>query len=120
VLGLALPAAAQTPATATSKLGWDQAAPTLATANGYQYALYVDAGARTVLTGTACTGTASPFVCTGALPPMTPATHTLELTTADIVSIPGTTIESVKSSPFAIRLVVAPAAGTGLRVVPGS
>lgn len=112
-----VPAFAQTPAIQSQKLGWDQQAPTLATASGYQYAVYLDSGPRTVVTGTVCTGTGSPFSCTVPLPAMTPGVHTLELTAAD-TSVPGTVIESVKSAPFALRLVVAPAAGTNLRIVP--
>lgn len=106
---------AQTPALPTDRLGWDQAAPSLATAQAYEYGIYVDGLARAVVTGVTCAGAASPFPCVGNLPAMTPGTHSLELTAAEAGFVAAT--ESLHSTPLPIRLVVAPAVPINTRIV---
>ena len=106
---------AQVAATNTSKLGWTQAAPTLAIANGYRYDVVVDALPFVSLTGVVCTGS-SPFACTGNFPAATPGTHTLTLATTDASVTPA--LSSVPTAPLSFRLVVAPAMPVGLTVIP--
>src|SRR5215510_7867242 len=86
----------QAQAIPTSKLAFDQAAPDLASAQGYTYRYYPDgATTGTVLTGVTCTGTISPFQCEVAFPSFTPGNHTLKLTAANIAG------ETAQSAPFA-------------------
>lgn len=111
-------AGAQTNTTTTSRLGWDQDAPTLATAQGYQYGLYVDAAAKQIMAGVTCAGAASPFACVGSFPStLTAGNHSLELTAIDIVSVPGQTLESLRSTVFPIKLIGNPNAPRGMRIV---
>lgn len=115
-LGVAAPALAQTAAVpAQHRLAWDQAAPSLAEAQGYQYAIYVDGGPRTVLSGVTCTGTASPWTCAVPFPALTPGDHQIRLTAAVVVG--DVIAESLPSVPFDVRVVVAPQPPSGLRIV---
>ncbi len=109
---------AQTPAPPGSRLGFDQQAPDLATAQGYDYAAYVDKGPRTVLAAATCQSSVPPglFTCVANLPAMTPGDHAIELTAATTVS--GVLVESLRSVPFAVRVVIAPAPPQSLRIVP--
>jgi len=94
----------------TSKLGWDQGAPTLAEAQGYTYLVYAD-GATTPLTLTAtCVGTATPFQCEAPFPAFTPGNHTLTMSAKNAAG------ESAKTAPFPFTFVVIPATPTGLRI----
>jgi hypothetical protein len=108
-------AQAQTPATPKSNLAWDQDAPTLAVATGYEYAVYIDAAPRLVVAAT-CTGVASPFACQTPIPAMTPGDHSLAVTASDNTSVPGVTQESLKSTAFPVRLFLAPQVPKGLRI----
>jgi hypothetical protein len=98
----------------TKSLAWDQAAPDLATAQAYEYAVYINDGARTVVTAS-CTGAPPSFVCTTRFPVTTLGMHEIKITAA---AVAGTErAESLPSTPFAVRIVVAPVAPRGLRVV---
>jgi len=102
-------ASAQTPATGSNKIGWDQTALTLAEAQGYTYKYYPDAAtAGIVLTNVVCTGTTSPFKCEVAFPAFTPGNHSLTLTTSNLAG------ESVKSAPLNFAFVVTPSAPVNL------
>ncbi len=117
---LALPvlASAQQAVSGNEKVAWDQNAPDLNTAQSYVYAVYIDSGPRTVLSGVSCTGTAAPFQCQVPFPAATPGQHTLQLTAANVIN--GQTAESVKSAPLPFVLIVAPDAPTNLRIVSGN
>ena len=114
MLGLLIsgPVFAQAPATPSNGLAWDQAAPDLATAQGYVYRYYPDGAATGTILTAVCSGAASPFSCRANFPAFTPGSHTLQTTAANAAG------ESVKSSPFAFVFVVQPAAQTNLRIVP--
>jgi hypothetical protein len=101
-------------ATPASKLGWDQAAADLATANAYSYKHYDDLSVTGVaLAPATCTGTASPFACQAPFPAFTPgATHTIAITASNVAG------ESLKSTPLSFQFIVIPAAPTNLRIIP--
>jgi len=101
---------AQTVATPTNHLGWDEVGQTAAIANASTYNAYIDAATTPVaLTGVACIGTTT-ATCTANWPAMTPGTHTLTIT-----QVNGG--ESGKSAPlsFSFVVVVVP---TNVRQVP--
>lgn len=102
---------AQTTGVPGQKFAWDQAAPDLASAQGYTYKHYDD-GALTgvAFTGVTCTGTTSPFACEVLIPAYTPGNHTLTLTATNIAG------ESAKSSPFAFAFVVTPGAPVNIHI----
>lgn len=94
-----------------SRLTWDQAAPTLAEAQGYTYTYYPEAAPPAViLTAVTCSGTASPFTCVVAFPAFTPGAHTLQLTASNIAG------ESTRSAAFAFTFVVVPGAPANIRI----
>lgn len=100
------------PATGSSKLAWDQAAPDLATAEGYGYRYYSDGQPMAViLAGVTCVGTASPFTCSAPFPAYPPGPHTIQLTASNAAG------ESLKSAPLAFVFVVVPAVPTNLRIL---
>ena len=102
---------AQPPATGANKLGWDQAASSLAEAQAYTYKYYPDAATTgTTLVSVTCVGTISPYQCDVAFPAFTPGSHTLTLTTGNIAG------ESVKSLPLNFAFVVTPGSPTGLKI----
>jgi hypothetical protein len=106
-------ASAQSSATPTSKLVWDQIAPDLATANAYTYREYPEtwvSGPGTVLTPVTCTGTTSPFVCSTPFPAFTPGGHAVTMTAGNAAG------ESLKSTPFPFTFVVIPSPPTNLRI----
>jgi hypothetical protein len=110
VLGIASVAAAQ--AISTSKFGWGQDAPDLASAQGYTYKHYDDGSATgVVFSNVTCSGTASPFQCEALVPAYTPGTHSLQLTASNLAG------ESAKSTPFSFTFVVTPSAPTNLRII---
>lgn len=92
-------------ATPTSRLGWDQAAPSLSDAQGFTYKAYVDTSATGIpLTGVTCAGVASPFQCSGAIPTLSAGVHAIQIT----ASTGGQ--ESLKSNTlsFVFRALAAP------------
>ena len=97
-------------ATPSSKLLVDQAAPDLASANGYTYRYYPDGVATGVVISMVCTGTVSPFVCSAAFPAFTPGSHSLTLTAANIAG------ESAKSTALTFQMVVTPSAPVNPRI----
>jgi hypothetical protein len=111
ILTFASVASAQPPATGTSKIGWDQAAPSLAEAQGYIYKYYPDsATVGTTLNLVTCIGTISPYQCEVAFPAFTPGAHTLTITAGNIAG------ESAKSSPLNFAFVVTPSIPTNLKI----
>lgn len=111
VLAVAAPAVAQVPVTGANKIGWDQAAPTLADAQGYTYKYFADAAtAGIALAAVTCTGTTSPYQCEVPFPAFTPGNHTLTLTAGNLAG------ESAKSAPLSFAFVVTPGAPVNLRI----
>lgn len=110
ILIATLPVALMAQAVATSKVGWDQSAPTLADAQGYTYNLYADGSTTAQVLTATCTGTVSPFSCEAPFPAFTPGNHTLTLSAKNIAG------ESAKTAPFAFTFIVTPATPTGLRI----
>jgi hypothetical protein len=68
------------------RLTWDQYASSLATAQGYRYALVVDGGAATPLTDVKCVGSSAPFTCSVLVPELPPGTHNLAVTAAPVLA----------------------------------
>lgn len=111
MLLIASSVAAQTATTGTP-LSWDQAAPDLATAQSYSYAVSVDAQPTVVLTAT-CVAPVPPataFNCSAPFPAATPGAHTLTLTASNAAGV------SAPSAPLAFTFVVIPATPTNLRI----
>ena len=111
ILSLASTVYAQTPATGTSKIGWDQSATTLAEAQAYTYKYYPDSATTGVtLTSVTCIGTTSPYQCEVPFPAFTPGSHALTLTTSNEAG------ESAKSSVLNFKFVVVASAPTNLKI----
>lgn len=108
-------AVAQTAVVGSEQIQFDQAAPDLATAQGYVYRLVIDGQRQATPVAVTCQGTASPFACTVPFPPLTPGDHTLALTAAVVVN--GVEAESLPSQPISVRMVVAPNPPANLRIV---
>jgi hypothetical protein len=105
ILLILLPTKLFAQATSTSKIVVDQPAPTLVIAQGYTYKYY-EGTTGTILTGTTCTGTTSPFPCTFTFPAFTPGSHTITVTASDTSVTPN--LESPKSAPLTFTFVVVP------------
>jgi hypothetical protein len=102
---------AQPPATGGNKLGWDQAASSLAEAQGYTYKYYPDSATTgTTLISITCVGATSPYQCEVAFPAFTPGNHTVTLTASNLAG------ESVKSAPLNFTFIVTPGAPTNLKI----
>lgn len=113
---VAVPAMAQTQVVGTERVGWDQPAATLAAAQGYAYE-YVDGSAPSVpLSGVACSGTASPFVCAVRLPALTTGIHSVRVVAS--VTVNGTTLTSPQSAPLSLLMMAVPATPQNLRLLP--
>lgn len=101
-----------TPASQTSKIGWDQEAVTLADAQGYIYKYYADSYAiGVVLNNVTCTGTVSPFQCQVAFPAFTPGEHNLTLTAENLAGV------SPPSNVLSFKFVVTPSAPGNVRII---
>ena len=99
-------------ATPGSRLAWDQDAPSLAEAQGQTYEASWDGAVAVPLTGVTCTGTASPYACSGALPPLTVGTHTVTLRARNATGTgPTSDALAFSYSPFAL-----PSAPRNLRI----
>lgn len=94
------------------KLTWQQDAPSLADAQGYQYRLHIDGGAPVALVAT-CSGVA-PSTCVAPLPSMTPGQHRLEL--AAVLVVDGAPLEGARSAALDLLMVAVPATPTNLRL----
>ncbi len=105
---------AQTAGT-TSALGWDQVAPSAATAQSYTYRTRAD-GSTTgvVLPGVTCTGAVSPYQCKAPFPAFTPGAHTLTLTASNAAG------ESAPSPVLSFTFVVIPAVPGQPRIEPAA
>jgi hypothetical protein len=103
---------AQTQAVPTSRLGWEQAAPTFSEAQNYTYRFYANQVTEgEVLLDVSCAGVTSPFFCTAPFPPFTPGNHTLQVTASNLAG------ESNRSNTIAFTFVVTPAEPRSLRIV---
>lgn len=111
--------AAQTPSLPGDRLGFDQAAGTLADAQAYAYSGYFDGASTATLLTATCAGTISPFSCSAPLPPLLTGTHTVELT-AKVILPDGRSAESAKSAAFSFRIFAAPNTPANIRIVPGA
>ena len=103
-------------ATPTSRLGWFQAAPTLAEAQAYTYRYYRDADSTpNLFTSVICTGTASPFSCSAPFPTFTNGNHRITLTAANAggESLGSTPLDFSFTNPTGTR----PTAPTGLFII---
>lgn len=98
----------------TDKLGWDQAAASLAVANTYQAVVELDGVIQPAQVVT-CTGTASPFVCTTAIPATTPGPHTARIRVSETVN--GVTLTSAFSVPLSFTLRAVPATPANPRIL---
>ena len=115
VLGFAPAVGAQTPTVQADKLGWSQTT-TASELSLLSFAVFID-GARQPLADVSCvvSSTAGVYDCVAPFPAMTPGAHTIELVA---IRTEGTlVVESAKSAPFAIRLVVGPAVPAALKIV---
>jgi len=86
----------------TERIGWNQAALSLAEANGFNYVAYVD-GVRVALVDATCQADPqiSLYACAARLPPMSPGAHRFELA----IGRPGGT-ESARSA--VLNVIVQP------------
>jgi hypothetical protein len=112
---LFLPTNAAAQATGSSKITFDQAAPDLATAQGYTFKHYDDSlTVGVALTGVTCAAKVPPvtgtFACVGSFPAETPGSHSLTLTSANVAG------ESLPSVPFAFVFVVIPTPPTNIKI----
>ncbi len=113
-LALAVP---QTSATGKEKIGWDQAATDLVTAQNYKADVEIDGAIAAPSVTIACVGAASPFVCTTPFPSMTLGKHTIRVR---VVETLGTTpFYSEWSDPWDVTIRVAPPTPLNLRVIIG-
>lgn len=105
---------AQTVGGPSSKFGFDQAALTVADANAFTYRAYLDGSAVGVVVTTTCVASAvtSVHTCTAPIPALTPGTHTVQLTAANVAG------ESLKSAAMSFTIVAVPSAPSSLRIIP--
>ena len=127
VIGLLLvlvagPAMAQTtPVVGTEKLGWDQDAASTADLTLLSWAAYIDQAATPVPIANVTCGQvkgASGFPCQGDIPALTPGDHTI--TMVAVLMVGTVRLESLKAVPLPVRLVIAPPAPTGVKIIRGS
>lgn len=105
-------------ATPSSRLAWDQVAPSLAEASSYVYEATFDGGAIVVLPDVTCAGAASPFVCSVGFAVTFPSgAHMVQVRTVDFEG--ATRLESPLSAVFNFIFLGLPSAPTNLRIVPG-
>ncbi len=97
-------------ATPTSRLAFDQQAPSLAVAQGYVYKYSPDGNPPATTPPVTCTGTTSPYVCSFDFPAFAPGAHSLTLTAGNEAG------DSAPSAPFNFTFVVVPQSPTNLRV----
>lgn len=109
--GIASTASAQVPVTPLNKFVWDQAAPDLASANGYTYKYYDGAAAGVAFAGVVCAGAASPFTCQVGIPALTPGVHN-----AFTISASNAAGESAKAPVPAFALIVVPVTPSNIRI----
>jgi hypothetical protein len=100
-----LPSVARAQVTAGGKIGWDQIAPDLPTAQAYTYKYYPDnAATGSNLNTVTCVLTTGVIHCQAPFPAFTPGAHTIALTATNAAG------ESPKSGVFSFTFVVVPAA----------
>jgi hypothetical protein len=89
--------------TGTERFGWDQPAADRGELASFRYALYLD-DTRLDATDVSCgdTRSASGFLCTCKLPPMSPGSHTLQV--AAFVTDQGVVKESSRSAAVRVTM----------------
>ncbi len=116
LLAIAL-AVTQAPATGKEKIGWDQSATDLVTAQNYQADVEVDGSIAVTGTAIVCAGSASPFVCSTPFPSMTLGKHTIRVRVVETSG--GTPFYSEWSAPWDVTIRVGPPTPLNLRVIIG-
>lgn len=102
-------------ATPTDRLGFDQAAATLAVAQGFTVSLELDGVVLPTTQALTCTGAASPFACSTAIPAVTPGTHAVRLRVNETTN--GATLSSAWSSALSFTMRAVPATPGNVRLV---
>lgn len=87
-------------ATPSSRLGWDQDGPDLATVQGYTYRYYSADGTSGTLSDVRCEAAGAAFSCTAAFPAFTPMKHSIAMTAVSGAE------ESARSAPLEFVFVV--------------
>lgn len=107
-------ASAQTQAGPGSRLTWTQVASTLADAQALTYRAYFDEGTTGVVLVATCAATATPnsFNCVAPIPAVTPGSHTVQLTAANVAG------ESPKSVGLQFTMQAVANTPTGLGILP--
>ncbi len=100
----------------TDRFAWEIAAGALGQAQAYRYDLEIDGGAPVIVVAT-CAGASSPFTCSAAIPPITPASHVARVRAVDVN---GTALVGPWSDPFSFQMRAVPSAPVNLRIVPGT
>lgn len=113
-------AQATTPVVGTEKLGWDQDAANTTDLAALHWLVYVDQLAPVPVMNATCEQTrgAAGFPCRGDVPAMTPGDHSIVLTA--YYDVGSTRLESLKSVPLPVRMIVAPAAPINPTIIRGS
>lgn len=114
-VGLTVAATAQTAVVGTEQLAWDQGGSSLAEVQAQSYDVRDGTAAPTALTGVACAGAASPFVCQTRLPALTTGLHSLAVRARATVN--GTALLSAFSAPLSLLIVAVPAVPQNLRIL---
>ena len=111
---LLLPAVSQAQAVPGSRIGWTQAAATLADAQALTYRAYLDGSTTgTTLTTTCAAGaTATTFACSAPIPAVTPGPHGVTLSAANAAG------ESPKSGTLSFTMLAVPNTPIELKILP--
>lgn len=109
---LVIPSVVSGQVTPTSRVAWDQDAPSLAVAQAYTYRSFIDASTTGTILVHACTGAAQTFVCTAPFPSFTPGSHSIQITASN------STGESLKSVPLVFTFAAIPAVPQRIRIIP--
>lgn len=115
LLGMVVGASAQPSVGVASRVSFDIAAPSLATAQGYTYRTWLDDATTGTVITVACTNLPQTgvFNCTSTtpVPALTLGSHTIRVNAADAVG------DGPLSTPFSFTVVAVPNAPTNVRLV---
>ena len=117
VVGLAWSATAFAQASPSDKFAWDQAAPSLAVAQAYGYALDLDGVVQPTRLTATCAGATSPYQCSAPIPAVTPSAHVARVRAVDTN---GTAIVGPFSDPLSFTMRATPAKPGNLTITPGT